>query len=378
VARALILFLIACTPAPVVPRSAPDALELVESAPAGTTLDHADIPNAFDVWPKMFDGAKKLIDVEEFYASSNPAGGDKLEASIVAIEHALARGVVVRVLLDDTFHTKYPEVPARLERAGAKVKATKRFDANGGVLHAKFFVVDREDAYLGSQNFDYRSLEHIQELGARVHSVPIAEALEAVFESDWTDGIVPVKACTATLDFLGQPVRATPIFSPKDALPDPNAWDLPRLVAAIDGAKKDLRVQVLTYDAKAHDGSAFPDLDDALRRAAARNVRVRLLVSEWTRKHETALGPLSHVANVEVKVATIPQPPGPEIPFARIIHAKYMVCDDALAWVGTSNWEGDYFTKIRNVGLILEGTSTATVLAKFFDDGFGSTYAAPY
>jgi phosphatidylserine/phosphatidylglycerophosphate/cardiolipin synthase-like enzyme len=378
VARALILFLIACTPPPAAPKPAPDAIELVESAPAGTTLDHVDIPNAFDVWPKMFDGAKRSIDIEEFYASSNPAGGDKLEASIVAIEHALGRGVAVRVVLDDTFHQKYPEVPARLERAGAKLKVTKRFDANGGVLHAKFFIVDREDAYLGSQNFDYRSLEHIQELGARVHSAPIAAALEAVFESDWTDGIVAVQARSATVDFLGQPVRATPIFSPKDALPDPSAWDLPRLVAAIDGAKKDLRVQVLTYDAKARDGSAFPDLDDALRRAAARGVRVRVMVSEWTRKHETALAPLSKVANVEVKVVSIPQLPGPEIPFARIVHAKYMVCDDALAWVGTSNWEGDYFTKSRNVGLILEGTSTAKVLAKFFDDGFGSAYAAAY
>ena len=51
---------------------------------------------------------------------------------------------------------------------------------------------------------------------------------------------------------------------------------------------------------------------------------------------------------------------------------------DALAWLGTSNWEGDYFTKSRNVGLILEGAPIAKALAKFFDDGFGSSYSAPY
>ena len=44
-------------------------IELVETAPIETTLDHADIPNAADVWLEMIGGAKRSIDLAEFYVS---------------------------------------------------------------------------------------------------------------------------------------------------------------------------------------------------------------------------------------------------------------------------------------------------------------------
>lgn len=376
--RLFVLALAACASTPPktpVPPIDPETIELVESWPAGTTLDHANIPDAWQVWPAMFDRATKSIDLEEFYASSSPSGNDRLEPSIAALERAAARGVKVRLLLDDKFHETYPQIAERLRKAGVDAKTTKRFDANGGVLHAKFFLVDRTDAYLGSQNFDWRSLEHIQELGAHVHSPAIAQALGAVFDADWTESSVSTKPAKATLSFAGAPVRATFAFSPKA---DDASWDLPKLAAAIGNAKKEIRVQVLTYDAKSRDGSPFRTLDDALRAAAARGVHVKMIVSEWSRKHQTALTDLAKVPNLEIHVVAIPQLPGPEIPFARVVHAKYMVCDDQVSWVGTSNWEGDYFDKSRNVGLMLEGASTAKVLATFFDDGFTSSYATPF
>ena len=61
-----------------------------------------------------------------------------------------------------------------------------RLDLAPGVLHAKYFVVDGRDAYLGSQNFDYRSLEHIFEIGVHTDSPAVATGLERVFESDWS------------------------------------------------------------------------------------------------------------------------------------------------------------------------------------------------
>jgi hypothetical protein len=45
--------------------------------------------------------------------------------------------------------------------------------------------------------------------------------------------------------------------------------------------------------------------------------------------------------------------------------------------VGTSNWEEDYFTDCRNVGLILEGPRLTERLERFFDDGWGGPYTAP-
>jgi hypothetical protein len=82
-------------------------------------------------------------------------------------------------------------------------------------------------------------------------------------------------------------------------------------------------------------------------------------------------------AGVDVKVITIPPWSGGPIPFSRVSHAKYMVVDGERSWVGTSNWEGDYFFRSRNVGVVVEGAATARALSRVFDDGFAGAYAKP-
>jgi hypothetical protein len=49
--------------------------------------------------------------------------------------------------------------------------------------------------------------------------------------------------------------------------------------------------------------------------------------------------------------------------------------DGARAWVGTSNWERDYFYASRNVGLVIEGGPLPARLDAFFADNWGSTLA---
>jgi uncharacterized protein (TIGR00369 family) len=51
----------------------------------------------------------------------------------------------------------------------------------GGILHAKYLLLDDELLYVGSQNFDWRSLTQIHELGVRVRSRPLASQLGAIF-----------------------------------------------------------------------------------------------------------------------------------------------------------------------------------------------------
>ncbi|MGZ4804378.1 MAG: phospholipase D-like domain-containing protein, partial [Acidimicrobiia bacterium] len=173
-------------------------------------------------------------------------------------------------------------------------------------------------------------------------------------------------------------MQVTPVFSPQGYLPDPGTWDLPRLVALIDGAKRSVRVQVLTYRAKGRDGSEFRELEDALKRASTRGVKVELLVSDWSKRPGTIEGlqALQAPPGLTVKILTIPRWSGGFIPFARVVHAKYMVVDGENAWVGTSNWERDYFTQTRNVGLIVEGAAFASRLDRFFQDNWSSPYAA--
>lgn len=359
------------SPARVAPRSV-DA-ELVESVPLETTLDHAEVPNAPDVWLDMIGSAKQSIDLAEFYVSDEP--GSRLHAVLDAVERAAARGVHVRLLIDETFYAKYPEVPdAWKTRANMEVR---RLDLRPGVLHAKYFIVDNRDAYVGSQNFDWRSLDHIFEIGARIRTPNIAAALERIFRADWD------VAGGGTFRLDGAQVKdevdggfIVMAASPKKLVPEA-MWDLPRLVSWIHEAQSTLRIEVLTYKTKNRDGSEFHDLDDALRDAAKRGVHVQLLVSTWG-ESDPALLALGHEPNVEVRVLAIPPFSGGDIPFARVAHAKYALFDGGRAWIGTSNWDGDYFYGSRNVSLFFEhGGDLGGKLARVFVDAWRSSYARP-
>ena len=369
---------------PAAPAPARPTLVLVESSPLETTLDHPDIPEARDVWPEMIQGATHTLDIAEFYLSNAP--GSRLEPVIQAVEAAADRGVKVRVLAEEKFATTYPDTLERLaRRSGITVRRLNTAASMGGVLHAKYFVVDGHDAYLGSQNFDWRSLDHIQELGLRVRVPEVVHALADVFERDWLlagGSTEPSPETTVGGPFParveGGEVRVTPVFSPQGFLPDPETWELPRMVKLIDEAKHSVRVQVLTYKSRGRKGEDFPDLEEALKRAAARGVEVELLVADWSKRKGIIEGlqALQSPPGLTVKLLTIPPWSGGFIPFARVAHAKYMVVDGERAWVGTSNWERDYFTKTRNVGLIIEGEVFARRLDRFFADNWNSSYAA--
>ncbi len=379
----LLLSLACAAPATAVraPAGPPD-LELVESSPVETTLDHPEIPDARDVWPEMVNGATRTLDVAQFYVSNAP--GSRLEPVIQAIEAAADRGVKVRLLAEEKFYKTYPETLERLaQRPDIEVRRLDTARSMGGVLHAKYFVVDGREAFLGSQNFDWRSLEHIQELGLRIRVPEVVRSLADVFERDWALAVGGTAPATAAVGdpfparFAGGTVRVTPAHSPEGYLPDPGTWDLPKLVKLIDGAKRSVRVQLLTYKAKARDGSPFPELDEALKRAAARGVKVELLLADWSKRKGTIEGLQAMHAppGLTVKLVTIPQGSAGFIPFARVVHAKYMVVDGERAWLGTSNWERDYFTQSRNVGVIVEGEAFASQLERFFADGWSSPYA---
>lgn len=337
----------------------------------------------------MIDGATRTLDIAQFYVSSAPRG--PLEPILAAIEAAAARGVRVRLLVDETFYGRYPEAAERL--AARPGVALRRFDARasmGGVLHAKYFLVDGREAYLGSQNFDWRALSHIFEIGVRVRHPAVAAALGEVFAIDWAlaggeaspprlaePGAPSPPPAPIEVQQGGEALRLVPVASPDGFLPARTPWDLPRLRALIDGAARRVDVQLLSYRAATRDGAPFPELDLALRRAAARGVRVRLLVADWSKRPATIepLQRLAEVAGIEVKLVTIPRWSGGFLPFARVIHAKYLTVDGRAAWIGTSNWEGDYFTKSRNVGLIVEGAQISRRLEQVFDELWTGPYA---
>src|SRR5262249_32324393 len=123
------------------------------------------------------------IDLGQFYASNQ--SGSRLEAVVQALEAAIARGVRVRFLAEQGFVKTYPDTLERLPRAGAAGRHLHPQAPTRGILQAKYFLVDDREAFFGSQNFDWRALEHNYELGARVGDPAFVAGLAAIFAADW-------------------------------------------------------------------------------------------------------------------------------------------------------------------------------------------------
>jgi len=343
--RLALVLLVACA----TPRT-PSVIELVETPPVETTLD-SELPDAHRVWLQMIDGATNEIELGQFYASNAP--NSRLEPVVVALERALRRGVKVHFLAEHSFVATYPDTLERLSRAGAEVRHLDL--RTGGILHAKYMIVDHREAFIGSQNFDYRALEHNLELGARVRDPATVDALASVFAYDWNYAAGKPAPYVAV-----RPSRL--VASPRDRLPPGVAWDLPALVALIDGARTTIHAQLLTYHAD------FPDLEAALVRAAKRGVAVELLVADWTKRKKTLPGlqQLARTPGFTISFVTLPAWSGGFIPFARVAHAKLLVVDGARGWLGTSNWEREYFFESRNVGVLVDDTAVTGQLERFF------------
>lgn len=360
-------------------------MTLVETWPTETTLDNPGIPDAHEVWPTLIAGAETSLDLSQFYVSDVP--DSRLGPVLDAVRAAAARGVAVRLLADAKFYKTYPDI---LDELGSLDNIEMRLydmkPLTGGVQHAKYFLIDGRTTYLGSQNFDYRALEHIVELGVQIDSPQFTGFYQHIFELDWAlaGGATVEEATSASVDVSPFPLPlrfgeatalATPVGSPESLLPA-GGWDLPVIVEAIEGAEERVRVQLLSYAVVGYDKSEWRVLDDALRAAAARGVAVELLVANWSKKGSklASLKSLQQVEGITVRFANIPEHSEGFIPFSRVVHSKVLVVDQDWAWVGTSNWSKDYFHGSRNIGLVLEGAEVGRQLNDYFAQIWVSDY----
>ena len=361
--------------------------ELVESIPIETNLDNPDIRNTQEVWLEMFQNAKKSIDIEEFYFSNLTT--EVLEPVIQSIIDAGNRGVNVRVISDSRFYSTYPETLDRLKNSkNISVRIIDFGKLDGGIMHAKYFIVDNEQVFLGSQNFDWRSLEHIHEIGVRIKNIETARIYTDLFDLDWQlaekndPNLIQTLLVNKQYDVpitlsesSDENIIFTPVYSPTGMIPDPNLWDEKRMIDMIDSAKKEIVMQVLTYSPEIRNGY-FPDFDNALRRAASRGVKVKMIVSDWAKRKPQIyfLKSLGVIPNIEVKLSTIPPWSGGHISYARVEHCKYLVADSEHSWVGSSNWEKSYFFNTRNIGVIIDNSQISSRLQQIFMKDWNGDY----
>lgn len=369
-------------------------IQVVQSVPLETDLAQPGLPMTGDVWIEMIQGAKNSIDLAQFYLSSEPKSFTKssdsvrsagpirnLEQVMSELEKAGKRGVKIRLLLSQALLNEDPKTLERFKKMkGLSFRIYDMSHLTGGVLHAKYWIVDEKDVFVGSQNFDWRSLTQIHELGVRVQDSNVGRQLTRIFDVDWK-----VAKTEALPSFDSEEwVTSSPLLrkielvaSPQSLNPPDTRAAIQALVELIHASRKFIRVQLLDYSPVSGAKVYWPDLDDALRAAALRGVKIQMLLSNGvtTQRAMEYLKSLVMISGVEIKTVTLPQYSGGAIPYARVIHSKYMIVDDEVFWIGTSNWGKGYFFNSRNIELILRQPSIAQTGTSIFQKLWSSSYA---
>lgn len=367
-----------------------DEIEIVESVPLETSLESSDLPLTYDVWLKMINDAKQSIDIETFYFANKK--DEPLDEIISAIKNAAEnRNVKVRIIIDSNFYTNNNErsIDELAGISNIEIKKIPFSNLAGGVMHAKYFIVDNESIFLGSQNMDWRALIHIHEIGVRIKNKEIVSTFAELFETDWKlcdhnfYGIMNMavhKFVTSENPVIfysekyGE-VKMYPAFSPPTLNMPGLSSEEDELIKIIDNSKKSLSIQMYSYSPKAKNGNNYYDkIDKSIRAAADRGVNVRIIFPDWAIKEVATdfIKDLSKVKNIQIRFISIPQFSGGYIPYARVDHSKYFISDEDISWLSTSNWEWSYFSSCRNATMIIENKKINEQLGKVFDRSWDS------
>ncbi|OGS12686.1 MAG: hypothetical protein A2234_03070 [Elusimicrobia bacterium RIFOXYA2_FULL_58_8] len=366
-------------------------LQFVESVPEETVYGSRITARPWGVWLEIIKSAKKTLDIEQFYIADQ--GGEILESVLEAVKDAARRGVKTRFIVDSVMLKESGKSLPPLREAGVDVRVINfKKNGGGGVQHAKFFIADKKEVFVGSQNFDWRSLKHIHELGVRIKSERAAADFGLVFESDWAiaggksakkmfskKAKNPVTAASpeeAFIESSSHTVTYSLAFGPAGFIPKGFDTELEAMLRLIKAAKKTLRGQVMTYSLAEHGSKRWAGLDEAIRIAAVRGVKVELVFADWGMggKADRDIKALAKTDNISIKIASLPQHSSGFIPFSRVEHLKYLVADGETGFITTSNWGPGYFLTSRGAAVVINGAHGAQVL----EDVFGLTWNGPY
>jgi len=362
------------------------AVEVVETAPEGSALDRPEIRNAITVLPALFDAAESTLDIAQMYMLYYPpeSRGRLLYPLYDAIGRAGQRGVKVRILLDSlTLEQNRTETYCRMRErlagmSGVEVRACDRREQSaypGWMMHAKYCVVDRRSAFIGSHNWSFAGFADNRELSLLVEDTLISRAAAAVFETDWSGGR-PAPGPAA-----GEPGPAEGLYASGPSRQEPAA--ALSIVGALEGitagAESTLDVAVNSLTTRVDFGPAerFGRVESLLLSAAGRGVRVRLLVDRWAEEQDPkVLARLDSIAGIAVRVIDLSRA-GPN-PGTGSMHAKVVIADRRLALVGSATFSQRQLLECRNLAVVTGDAAAVAGLERVFEtDWFATCTARP-
>lgn len=393
----------------------PCRIVLLESIPEGLVFNSSTTHQSiYEAWLNLISAAQSSLDIASFYWTLTNRDTKTHEPTANQGEQILQElgrlsgKVSVRVAVDTPSDTKSLDDILFLMNSSADVRMVNMRELTTGVLHTKFWIVDKKHIYIGSANMDWRSLTQVKELGAVVYDCGcLAEDLGKIFEAYWylnQTETVPAHwpSKYSTLYNKNTPMQMllngtdSSVYlssSPPSLCAEGRTPDLQSILSVIGDAQQFVYIAVMNYLPTMEYSKSkryWADIDTQLRRVAyERKIRVRLLISCWDSTNPIMFPFLRSLASlqenkldVQVKIFTVPSnPQQKEIPFARVNHNKYMVTD-RVAYIGTSNWSGDYFVNTAGSALVVNQTSAKTTsptvqeqLQAVFERDWDSSYS---
>lgn len=223
------------------------------------------------------------------------------------------RGVQVRVLLQNVKsfgHYPNDEAYQFLQNNGVSVRWAS---SNFFLTHQKTLIIDGEQALIMTFNLQEQYYDTSRDFGVLDKNSNDLAAIQEAFSADWQGSVITAK-------------------QGDDLVWSPGSADI--LLSLINRAQKTLDIYTLEMD--------DPRITQALEDAASRGVQVRIVMTYATNWKDA----LNELVAKQVSVHTFASSA------KTFIHAKVIMADGALAFIGSENFSAASLDQNRELGVI--------------------------
>ncbi len=225
-------------------------------------------------------------------------------AIINALKQKALAGIPVKVVVDSKAS------PLAKKQLGPAVSTLRRTPA--GLMHLKILVIDDAQVWIGSANMTYDSMKTHGNIITAMTNPALAATLRQRIDATPASGPAPH---TPTIYFSQNGQNGELWF-----LPNPDQG-LDRLIKAIHGAKKQIRIAMFTW--------THPLLTAAVISAHKRGVDVRVVIDSYQGKGAGA-EVVQKLKKAKVKTS-LSHSDG-------LLHYKMLIVDDDTLVCGSANW----------------------------------------
>jgi len=298
----LTICLAACQPSPALD---PGPINLGGGAPAVRLSVEPD--EGVQPVLKFLDGARRTLDVAMYLLSDRQI--------LTALEAAQRRGVKVRVMLEEHPYGTGPGNTAQFSRLKSAGVAVAWSPASFTLSHDKYAVADATAALLGTPNWTVSAFTSNREYLVEDTNPDDVKQLVALFEADWNRQTAPTDDPNLVL-------------SPTNSRAD--------FLQLIQSAQR-------TLDLEAEE-MQDSGIEAALSSAAGRGVAVRVILPAAAPGPDANADGRARLGHGGVQVKQLRD---------LYVHAKDIVADERLAFVGSENISTASLDHNREVGLLI-------------------------